>query len=185
MIKNIYYEFISFPCKTRYSMPLGILYNDKPLFYIYKTTKMSSILSRNKENLLYLLSPNDPILFIKSLNHEIEKEIDYENDCPNLDNLGSIYLCDSLFIREDENRLEFQCIKFEKIKGDNTPFTRVYGCLVEMLVLLTKVESGVIEDYFLDYAKGLKWCIERSSKMDEKYVRASNEIFKRIERYLK
>ncbi|AFZ70906.1 Protein of unknown function (DUF447) [Caldisphaera lagunensis DSM 15908] len=183
MLKNIYYEFIAFTCNTRYSMPIGILFKDKPKFYVYKTTRLSKIL--NDKSLIYLLSPNDPLIYLKSLDHEIENEIKYVNGCPDLDNMGSVYLCYSRFLREDENGIEFECEKFEKIKGENLPYTRVYGCLVEMLILLTKIEANVIEDWFLDYAKGLKWCVERASKMDEKYVRISNEIFKRIERHFK
>ncbi|WP_292320948.1 DUF447 domain-containing protein [Caldisphaera sp.] len=184
MIKGIYYEFISFLCNYRYSMPLGILYNEEPLFYVYKTTKMAKLLSKESQNRIYLLSPYDPILFLDSLEHKIENNISYDNGCPKLDeSIGIWYNCNAIYKKEFNDKLEFYCSNLLKLKGDAVPYNRSYGCIVELLVLLTKVQAGVKEPWFLTYANGLKWCVERSSNKDERYAKVSDHILQLLKKY--
>lgn len=184
MIKGIYYEFISFLCNSRHSMPLGILYDKDPIFYVYKTTKMAKLLSKESQNKIYLISPYDPLLFLDSLEHRIKDKIKYNNDCPEPDeNIGTWYYCNAIYRNESRDRLEFYCKNFFKLKGKAIPYSRSYGCIIELLVLLTKVQAGFKEPWFLTYANGLKWCVERSSNKDEKYEKASEYLLQLLRKY--
>ncbi|MDP8002572.1 MAG: hypothetical protein ACP5I6_02410 [Caldisphaera sp.] len=187
MKKGIYYEFIAFLCDKAYAMPLGILYYDKPIFYVYKSTTMAKLLNLNKDtsNSIYLLSPNDPTLFLESLEHRIENRIIHNNKCLDFDDkLGSWYYCNSYINKDHCDKYEFYCDNFYKIKGENIPYSRSYGCLIELLILLTKVKAGIKEQWFLNYASGLKWCVERSSNKDEKYVELSEKLLQMLRKHL-
>ena len=180
-----YYEFIAVLCGQKYTMPLGLVFGRYPAFFVYKSARMSNYLHKGKPNPIYLLSPLDPTLFIKSLRHELEMELSYREGCPQPDSkLGLWYYCKALFSYEDKERYVFRCEDMQKIGGECRPYSRAYGCIVELLVVLTKLQAGIKEPWFLEYARGLKWCVERSSNEDERLVSISDEILRSIEGYI-
>ncbi len=181
MISGIYYEFISFPCgKRRYSMPLGIIWAPQPAFYIYKTAGLSRLI--DSSGTLFLLSPSDPLLFLESINHTLELKVAFDdNGCPRPSELGSWYRCDYVINYNDNEKVGGVCRSFIPVRLASVPYTRLYGCLVELLVILTKARAGVIKDWYLEYARGLRDCIERSSRGAPRYVAAADSALQELE----
>jgi len=180
VIEGIYYEFIGLPCGARASMPLGVVAGDQPTFFVYKGSRLYGSLSTS--GTLRLLSPRDPLLFVKSLRHELEQELQWSEGCPAVDeSLGAWYDCRYRLLSLQKEGSSYVCDGIRYLGGLTGPFTRTYGCLVELLVLLTKARAGVWEEWFLPYAKGLTWCVERSSRGSEKYVNAALEVLRELE----
>ena len=186
-LKGVYYEFIAVTCGRRYTMPLGVLMLEPPRFKVYRGTGLHSILRSGGASGLRLLSPLDPILYYESIEHRLEHNIRWDIDgCPVADDtLGAWFQCNPRMVEETMEYDVYQCQGFQHITGMTPPYSRVQGCLVELLVILTKAEAGVVEDNILDYARWLKWCVERASPVEEKYVVLSKRILRRIESSLR
>lgn len=185
MIEGAYYEFIAFPCgaDSRYSMPLGVLWGDNKMFSVYRSAGLLRFLA--DRGTLMLLSPSDPLLFAKSVNHTLEHEVEWGPDgCPKLSGLGGIYTCEYQRLMEGPEKVTFGC-KLTEVEGPHVPYTRAYGCLVELLVLLTKARAGVGESWYVDYARGLRWCVERSTRGLRDYVDTADAILHELERIIK
>lgn len=182
MIKGAYYEFIAFPCSVngRYSMPLGVVFDEKKQFTVYKDAGFLRFLG--KEGVLLLLSPSDPLLFVKSVAHALELEVrwDEASGCPELKGLGGVYRCHYHQLSDGGNSVAYSC-NLEEVEPPQVPYTRAYGCLVELLVLLTKARAGVYEGWYLEYARGLKWCVEHSTRGSPEYVNTANAILQELE----
>jgi len=65
VIEGIYYEFIGLPCGARVSMPLGVVAGDRPVFFVYKGSRLYGSLFTS--GTMRLLSPRDPLLLCKKL----------------------------------------------------------------------------------------------------------------------
>lgn len=181
LIKGAYYEFIAFPCaaNARYSMPLGVLWGDDRTFSVYRSAGLLRFLA--DRGTLMLLSPSDPLLFVKSVSHSLEHEVEWEPDgCPRLSGLGGIYRCEYRRLKEYPEEVTFSC-SLTEVESPHVPYTRAYGCLVELLVLLTKARAGVVESWYVDYARGLRWCVERSTRGLRSYVDAADAILRELE----
>lgn len=180
-IRGVYYEFIAIPCGHRYSMPLGLFFGDSPVFRVYAGADLYKILKLNVSRLL-LLSPVDPLSFYYSLNHSFESSLEWGVDgCPSLNSmLGAWYSCTPRLVGESMEFDIYECSSFTYLTGAPPPYTRVMGCFIELLILLTKARAGVLEDSFLEYAKWLRWCIERASRGDERYVRVVELILQEL-----
>ncbi|MGC9071584.1 MAG: hypothetical protein ACP5HK_02665 [Acidilobus sp.] len=179
MIGGVYYEFIAVPCGSKVTMPLGLIVGQEPAFYVYKGTSLHERLA--DEGRLRLLSPYDPLAFLRSIRHELVAEIRWNNDCPvPEETMGAWYECSYRLWEVDENGKWFTCDGLQRITGSHLPYTRMYGCLVELLVLLTKARAGVWEDWYIPYAEGLAWCVRRSSRGVSNYVDAANEVLREL-----
>lgn len=86
----------------------------------------------------------------------------------------------------DESAAWFNCRELEVRAGQGMPYTRVYGCLVELAVLASKARAGVVEDWALSYARGLVWCVERSEAMGERrYGELARRLMRAVEEALR
>ncbi len=183
LLKGLYYEFIAIPCNFKYTMPLGIYNGVKPIFTVYREAGLYKIL-RGSVRELFLLAPHDPIVFYESLVHKLESRIEWgDDDCPKVSEfLGCWFKCYPTLILENRDYDIYECSKFTHVAGVPPPYSRVMGCLVELLVIYTKVKAGVIREGYLDYAKWLRWCIEKASRGDFKYVSTADFILQDLER---
>ncbi len=182
LLKGLYYEFIAVPCGSRYTMPLGVYNGVKPMFTVYREAGLYKVL-RGGVDRLFLLAPYDPLLFYESLTHKLESKIEWGGDgCPiTSELLGCWFQCTPKLVIEEAGFDIYECLVFKHVAGVPQPYSRVMGCLVELLVVYTKVKAGVIQEGYLDYARWLRWCIERASRGDPKYVSIANLILQYLE----
>ncbi len=179
MIEGLYYEFVAAPCGARATMPLGVTAGPSPGFFVYKDARLYDVLSTAGR--LLLISPYDPLVFLESVRHELEGRLKWKGGCPEADELlGAWYECEYSLDRVTGEGKHFSCTPLRLIAGRHVPFTRAYGCLVELLVLLTKARAGVWEGWWLPYAEGLVWCVTRSSRGAERYVVPANEVLQEL-----
>jgi hypothetical protein len=180
--KGLYYEFIAIPCNSKYTMPLGLYNGVRPSFTVYREAGLYNVL-RGGVRELFLLAPYDPILFYESLVHRLESRIEWGADgCPVVsDLLGCWFQCTPVLVVEDPGFDVYECSMFKHISGTPPPYSRVMGCLVELLVMYTKAKVGVAREGYLDYARWLRWCVERASKGDPRYVSIANLILQSLE----
>ncbi len=179
MIEGLYYEFIAAPCGSRVTMPLGLVAGQAPVFFVYRGSSLYRALQERGR--VRLLSPYDPLAFLKSVRHQLEVELAWREGCPDVDeSLGAWYECNYALREINSEGKSFSCDGLRLIAGKHSPFTRTYGCLVELLVLLTKARAGVWEDWWLPYAEGLVWCVTRSSRGSGPYVVAANEVLQEL-----
>ncbi len=183
--RGVYYEFIAFPCGGRpYSMPLGVLFGERPSFRVFEGTGLHGILAR-RGGLIYLLSPLDPLLFVESVGHSLERLLAWEGSCPRVEpSLGSWFSCTAVYERTSGGADFYYCREFRNLSSSLLVYSRTYGCLVELLILKTKAEAGVIGKESLEYARWLYWCVKRSSPGEEKYARVALSILQGIEKAL-
>ena len=141
-LEGRFYEFIAFPCMHRYSMPLGILWSSPPVFRVYKSTGLHSILE-GYDGHLYLLSPIRPEYFWYSVQHELEEMVEWRG-CPVPDDVhGAWFKCKPVKATGSDYFTVFECRGFRHVSGEPPPYSRSYGCLVELIVLYTKIRAGV------------------------------------------
>ncbi|MEB3788453.1 MAG: hypothetical protein GSR72_01000 [Desulfurococcales archaeon] len=182
-----YREFIAVPCRLgRYSMPLGLqIYGKQAFFKVYKETGLSRILEHDKPMALLLLYPNDPRCFYESLKHILEKRRLEPGECPLMDIDGDYRVCLSpLRVFGGTDYDIYSCtLSHGFLAGDwysNIGYSRVYGCLLELLVYYTKVMSGIGDLPGHGYLEGLKWCIVRASNRDKAVMDVVDEILSAI-----
>ncbi len=183
-MEDAYYEFVAFPCGSdRYSMPLGVTAREGA----FRVFKGAGLLRRlNAKGTLRLLSPSDPLDFYLSLRHELEAQVNWDGGCPRPDpTRGLWFTCHYVTVSDEGPDVLFRCVELRREGGELPPYSRVYGCLVELLVLLTKAKAGAGEPWYLDYAKGLRWCVERASRGDRRYVSTADEALRGIEEALR
>ncbi|MCE4619543.1 MAG: DUF447 family protein [Desulfurococcales archaeon] len=155
-----FHEFIAFPCNTRYSTPLGLL-GGPPWFYrVYEGARLRGM----RYDCLVLLAPRDPLLFLESLDHDLEKRVDYEGGIPVPSReMGSWYSCNPSLAAKGVEYDLYYCNRLNPLLlAEYNGYVRGYGCFVELLVLYTKVLAGVAEpgEEVLEYLEG---CIRRTT----------------------
>lgn len=175
----MYYELIAFVCGRKHSSPIGIFGMERGTFRLYRGTRIGEIMRTAQK--IFLLSPSDPLLFYKSLTHELEAEIAWEGECPKPDErLGAWYACEPRLVERREEYDLYECGRLEHIIGVPPPYSRTMGCLVELLVILTKVRAGVELGDYRCYASWLRRCIERSSRGNPKYLEVADAVLREL-----
>ncbi|MDM7276005.1 MAG: hypothetical protein P3X22_007845 [Thermoprotei archaeon] len=184
-VKGVYYEFIAFPCGHKYSMPLGLLYMEKPRFKVYKGTGLWGLL-RGGVGGLVLLAPRDPLDFYLSLIHSLELEVSWGSDgCPVVDEFkGAWFTCAPRLLASGGDYDEYECSSFTHTGGSPPPYSRAMGCFVELLILLSKARAKVVDAGSLSYARWLRWCVGRASPGDERIVGVSDTVLRELEKVL-
>ncbi len=161
-------EFIAFTCGERYTMPLGVAGERPGLVRIYRG---AGLYHRFGGGLLLLLAPRDPLLFYESVTHRLESSIRYEAGCPVVDeSLGSWFSCNLTLAGSGPDYDLYLCDGPRLLAA--SPFlgySRVYGCIVELLVAASKAAAGVSVPE--GYAEGLAWCASRGSMGDDRVLR--------------
>ncbi|MEM1872985.1 MAG: DUF447 family protein [Acidilobaceae archaeon] len=176
--EGTYYELICRLCEPGVETPLGLkLEGGRARFRVYSRKLRASM--RETERLV-CLAPVDPLVFYESV-----VEGKSVVSCSELDSSrGHWLVCKPELVEEREDYDVYACTRLEVVRGASSPYARAYGCLVELLVLLTKARAGVLGAGALEYARWLSWCIERSSSV-ESYVRAARNILELLERALR
>ncbi len=184
-VRGVYYEFVAFPCGRKYSMPLGLLYCEKPRFKVYRGTGLWSFLRENVGDLT-LLAPRDPLDFHLSLTHRLESEVSWGPDgCPAVDeSRGAWFKCTPSLSASSGDYDEYECSSFAHTGGSPPPYSRAMGCFVELLIILSKARAGVVGVDSLSYARWLRWCVGRASPGDERIVRVSDIVLRELEKAL-
>lgn len=160
--EGVYMETIAVLCRggePAWSSPLGLLYTGGEIkFRVFRGSRLWSLLVEGGGGWrIIAYTPEDPGEFAL---HVIEGG-------------GRVSTCDvgeHPFTVECEPELVeasggvawFRCRGHRTRRGPGVPYTRSYGCLVELAVLASKARAGVLEGWALDYARGLAWCVERS-----------------------
>lgn len=176
-MEGVYYELIAFICGRGHSSPVGVFGMERGTFRLYKGTRTSELM-RGAEK-IFLLSPSDPLLYYKSLRHELEAEVAWDGGCPRPDErLGAWYACSPRLVEEREEYDVYECEKMIHVAGTPSPYSRTTGCLVELLVLLSKVKAGVSMGDYACYARWLRRCVERSSRGNKKYLEVADAVLR-------
>lgn len=179
LAENVYYEFICRVCESELVTPIGFIASEGRIhFRVFSQRLRESI---RKASRLLCLSPSNPLLFYRVV---IEGSSPIES-CNKIDtSMGHWLECKPTLIAELEEYEVYSCESPRLTQGSMPPYTRSYGCLVELLVLLTKIKAGILNKEALDYAKWLVWCVERSSPGTE-YVHAARHVLNAISRALR
>jgi len=163
-------EFIAFDCHTRAAAPLGVAGRDPGVFRLYTGTRMQRLYRGGP---LLLLAPRDPLAFYEAVRGDAWSLAGGAAGCPEPDTrLGSWFHCVGSLAATGPPYDVYLC------PGGPRPmalapwegYTRVYGCLVELLVAATKALAGV--QVPRGYAEGLAWCARRASAGDGRVMRA-------------
>ncbi len=177
---GVYYETIAFPCGTRkYSMPVGLLvFEDIAYMKIYSETGFHEILEKEGTRGIILLSPRNPLLFIESLEHRLEYNVQWNGECVVPDReLGMWISCPAPLIQYDIPHYTIISCRPRLLNAPiSVPYTRYYGCIVELLVYITKVLANVD---VLDegYIRRMLACIRRSAPF-------RLEVYERVARFV-
>ncbi|MCE4603532.1 MAG: DUF447 family protein [Aeropyrum sp.] len=185
---GVWLEFVALTCDIKYSMPLGVMRSGEEwLFRVYRGAGLLKHLQRHPDgSKIMLLSPSDPMAFLKSFYHELENEVEYEDSCPKPDtSLGSWYLCTAREIRSERHSVWFMCVGGLEEVASSTwiPYFRAYGCLVELLVLASKVKAGLPEylsGRSLIYSEELFRCVRRSAAARGELVEGAERVLQDI-----
>lgn len=167
-LEGVYYEVIAAPCGARYTMPLGVVREDVALqFRVYQDAGLAKILDRRRLRLL-LLAPKDPLLYLESIEHKLEKRLLYRGGCPEPDpDLGAWVECITSYLGTQGGVHLYSC-DARRLVGESPGYTRLHGCIVETLVILTKIRAGAplpaLPGGVEAYLEWLSWCIKRSGR---------------------
>lgn len=167
-LEGVYYEVIAAPCGARYTMPLGVVREGSTLkFRVYREAGLAKILDHRERRLLLLL-PRDPLLYVESVEHRIEKRLLYRGDCPEPDpELGAWVECTARYLGGQGGVHLYSC-DAKRLAGEPPGYTRLHGCIVEALVVLTKIRAGAplpaLPGGVEAYLEWLSWCIKRSGR---------------------
>ncbi|MCE4611602.1 MAG: hypothetical protein F7B17_06510 [Desulfurococcales archaeon] len=173
-MEGVWLEFVGFPCGCyRYSMPIGLRdYEGVWGFRVFRDVGLARLLESCgmiPSFDLFLLAPSDPLVFVESYFHRLEWRIQWGwSGCPSPEpGLGSWFYCSARLAGGGEWGYSYVCEGGLRgiVKGGSPPsYYRAYGCIVELLVLHSKVMSGVdVEVDAARYAEGLYWCVVRSA----------------------
>ena len=147
-------------------MPLGVLWGATPLFKVYKGTGLFELLERDEVENLLLYSPKDPADYFLSIRHD--PKLESEGPCKPPKDFTLYVICEPSIKEIREDFKIYECRNVEIFEGNPEPYSRAYGCFVEMLVVITKMKAGVLDQKYLSYLDFLRWCIERSAPKSEK-----------------
>ena len=169
LAEGVFLELVAFPCwDKRYSMPLGVIqFGGQAYFRIYTGTGLGQALREGCDCIL-LLAPLGAEAFVKSVLHSLELSLEWQGTPMPDNSLGYWYRCGPIIrgpaIGEEE---WFSCPLKEL--GGRLPgaYTRLYGCVVELLVHITKARAGAVP---LDWelVRRMLWCIRRSARGDRR-----------------
>jgi hypothetical protein len=145
LIEGVVYEFIAIPCGYKYTMPLGLRWGDPPIAKVYRGTGLYSILKSADVERIVLYSPANPLDFVLSITHELDKDVTAECEPPRPYMIK--YSCWPRVRADREDYIELEC-PGEIGEGIPLPYSRLYGAIIEILVIASKVGAGVLGGEF-------------------------------------
>ena len=147
-------------------MPLGVLsFDNQAFFRVFPGAGLGRILSEGVDCIL-LLAPSSPEVFVESFRHELEYTLEWDA-LPRPDpRLGVWYSCSSVVGLGAVGHESWYTCRIRHVAGQQDwAYYRAYGCVVELLVHLSKVAAGVAG---LDSSlvEALLSCVGRSMRGD-------------------
>jgi len=159
LVKGVVYEFIAIPCGHKYTMPLGLRWEDTPRARVYRGTGLYHLITSGGVERILLYSPVNPLDFILSITHELDKELDGECEAPRPYTV--LYMCKwPRVLVNTKEYVELEC-PGEMVEGTPIPYTRLYGAIIEFLVTASKVGAGVLEE---EFARACMQCSEWAAR---------------------
>ena len=162
--EGVYVETVGVACTPEgpVAMPVGLLRRGASLrFKLYRGTSLWRAI-RGSPGPLVFYAPRDPLDFLKAVDHVLEGEL---AGCrPERGRYTLLVECDSAVEAGAGEGFDwYECRGARVEAGDPAPYTRAYGCIVELLVVLTKAWAGAVGCDALEYARWLGWCVGRSA----------------------
>ncbi|MEB3816790.1 MAG: hypothetical protein LRS46_02455 [Desulfurococcales archaeon] len=146
--EGVVYEFIAWPCGYRYTTPLGLRWGKPPTARVYSSTRLYGILRSGGVEKLLLYSPVDPEDFIDSILHTLEEELD-QRACRPPRPFTVAVECRPVIASEGPGYIDIECPGTVE-SGVAVPYTRLYGGIVEALVVASKEGAGVVGREFAE-----------------------------------
>ncbi len=184
--EGVYMETIAVLCKEDrpvWSSPLGfMIVGGEARFRVFRGSMLWRILVEEEyDGYIVAYTPRDPGEFAL---HVLEGGGRVKTCRP--EGQPFTIKCKPELRSVDERAAWFTCKEFEARVGPGMPYTRMYGCLVELAVLASKARARVVGDWALSYARGLVWCVERSeAKGGRRYGELARRLMQAIEEALK
>ncbi|MEB2837303.1 MAG: hypothetical protein GSR80_000513 [Desulfurococcales archaeon] len=159
MLDGVVYEFIAVPCGTRYTTPLGLHWGPTPWARVYRSTRLHALIEEGVVERMILYSPLDPRDFILSIIHELDALLGEECRPPRPYTVA--YECTPRIKESTRDYIDIACPGRLK-PGAPAPYTRLYGAIVEALVLASKLGAGVVDEGFARACmQCCKWTLQR------------------------
>lgn len=176
--EGVYYELLCRLCEPKITTPLGLRFSEGFAYFRAFSDRLREAMRETRK--LVCLAPSDPLLFYEVV---VERREPFScEDKPDLAK-GHWFMCEPEMVERTELFDLYRCKNFSFLWGFLEPYTRAYGCLVELLVLFTKVRASVLKKEAVEYARWLSWCVERSSSV-ESHVHAARRLLDLIEEAL-
>jgi hypothetical protein len=153
LIDGVVYEFIARPCVGEpYTTPIGLRWGKPPRIRVYNTTRLYSMLAEHETLDMILYAPAHPEDYALSITHELDA-MKWDGCMPPRPYIV-LYRCRARVDRYGDEYLEAAC-DGTMTPGIPMPYTRLYGSIVEALIIASKAGVGVIGD---DAAVGCLRC---------------------------
>ncbi|GAB6147643.1 hypothetical protein [Stetteria hydrogenophila] len=184
--EGVYVETIAVLCRggePAWSSPLGFISaGGRILFRVFRGSGFWRILvEEGLTGRIVAYTPRDPAEFAL---HVLEGGGRVESCRP----VGQPFTieCTPELLEVEGDVAWFACRDASVREGPGVPYTRAYGCLVELAVLASKAKAGVLGGWALGYARGLLWCVKRSEAMGGgRYARLAERLLQVVEEALR
>lgn len=176
MMSGVYYELVCRLCGSGDVAAIGFRISGETAYFRVFSDRLRKALAEARR--IVCLAPADPLVFYEAV---VEKE-SRAVSCENTDPAAGHWLeCEPSLVESGGSHDVYACSSLRLTWGFQPPYSRAYGCLVELLVVYTKMKAGVLGPEALDYARWLLWCVERSSSVRE-HVLAARRVLELAER---
>lgn len=172
-MEGVWLETVAFPCvNVRYSMPLGVMIRGgDAVFRLFRGVGMLKVVREaglERGFKLALLAPSDPMTFVDSYFHRLEDRLEWDGGCPRPDpSMGAWYLCTAELTGWDGDAAWYRCrggLRFLAGSLGLIAYYRAYGCIIELLIIHSKLVSGAWRGGDAETAaRVLEYCVARSA----------------------
>ena len=167
MEDGVVYEFIAVPCGARYTTPLGLRWGPTPWARVYRSTRLYALIKEGVVDRMILYSPLDPRDFILSITHQLDALLE---ECRPPKPYAVAYECTPRIKGGTSDYIDVACPGSLRL-GIPTPYTRLYGAIVETLVLASKIGAGVVNEEFARACmQCCRWALQRVHSGGQEHV---------------
>ncbi len=183
---GVYLETVSLLCRDGrvvWGMPLGLIVDGGTVrFRVFRGSGYWRLLVEGGAGgaVVVAYTPLDPLEFLEYMT---VKPAPRESCNPA--GYSVLVECRPLLERLETGVAHFTCQQVRISWGRPLPYTRAYGCLVELAVLASKARAGVLGCDALGYARWLVWCVERSAPGRSDYRGAAAMALQAVEEALR
>lgn len=183
---GVYMETVSLLCRggrVEWGMPLGLIANGGSVgFRVFEGSGYWRLLveERREDAVLIAYTPLNPVEFLEFMMVKPAPR----SDCRPSD-YSFMVTCRPRLVEARGGVARFACEDARVAWGRPAPYTRAYGCLVELAVLASKARAGVVGCEAFEYARWLGWCVERSAPGLAEYRSAAAMALQAVEEALR